>query len=120
MIFYKHDQAKPRYDLIPPSSIKALADVLTYGANKYEPGNWTHCDNPERYVAALYRHLELWRQGEINDSESGLSHLAHAMANITFLHYLGYQSNWTKSKYKENSFKKTLKSVSDAFLNFIS
>jgi hypothetical protein len=73
--------------LIPPETIKALATVLTYGAKKYKPNNWKNGEK-DRYIAALYRHLEAWRSGETCDEESGLEHLAHAMANIAFLHYL--------------------------------
>lgn len=82
--FMKFDASKPRYDLIPPSSTQALAEVLTYGAKKYKPDNWRKGD-VARYTAAAMRHLEAWRGGEQNDSESGLSHLAHLMTNVAFL-----------------------------------
>lgn len=80
----KHDTGKLQYRLIPPSALKALAEVLTYGATKYSPYNWMDVES-ERYMDALYRHLEAYRRGETHDKESGLSHLAHAMANISFL-----------------------------------
>lgn len=83
--FIKFDTGKPRYDLIPPSSMAGLAKVLTYGAKKYKPNNWKEVDSLDRYVAALYRHIEAWRQGEKVDSESGLLHLEHALTNVAFL-----------------------------------
>lgn len=83
--FMKFDTGKPRYDLIPPSSMAGLAKVLTYGAKKYKPHNWKEVDSLDRYVAALYRHIEAWRQGEKIDSESGLLHLEHALTNVAFL-----------------------------------
>lgn len=83
--FMKFDTDKLRYDLVPPSAFKALAEVLTYGARKYKPNNWQNCPDPSRYTAALYRHLEAWRSGEQCDSESGLHHLKHAITNIAFL-----------------------------------
>jgi pyrimidine deaminase RibD-like protein len=93
--FMKFDGDKVRYDLVPPSAIKAMADVLTFGARKYKPNNWQNCKEPERYLAAMYRHLEAWRQGEINDQDSGMSHLAHAMTNLAFMLELGYNpTNW--------------------------
>lgn len=83
--FMKFDTSKLRYDLIPVSAMAGMARVLTYGAKKYKPGNWKQVDNIDRYVAALYRHLEAWRGGETNDSESGLPHLEHALTNVAFL-----------------------------------
>lgn len=85
--FMKFDSGKLRYGLIPPEVLKALASVLTYGAKKYKPDNWKEVDDTSRYVDALYRHLEAWRSGELKDSESGLSHLAHALTNVSFLLY---------------------------------
>jgi len=82
--FMKFDTDKLRYDLIPTSSTKALAEVLTYGAKKYAPNNWRGGDQ-DRYIAAAFRHLEAWRGGEQNDSDSGLPHLAHLMTNVAFL-----------------------------------
>ena len=86
--FLKFDSGKLQYSLIPTSATLALAQVLTYGAKKYKPNNWQQVDDTTRYVDALYRHLEAWRSGELIDSESGLSHLAHAMTNIVFLNHL--------------------------------
>lgn len=83
--FMKFDGDKLRYDLIPPSAMKGLAEVLTYGARKYKPRNYMECEDKGRFVAALYRHLEAWRQGEVNDTESDLEHLAHAMTNIAII-----------------------------------
>ena len=84
--FMKFDNGKLRYGLIPPQATKALAEVLTYGAKKYKPDNWKQGE-PDRYMDALYRHLEAYRSGELVDSESGLSHLSHAITNIAFLIY---------------------------------
>ena len=83
--FMKFDAGKLRYGLIPPKANKELAKVLTYGAKKYKANNWQEVDDTDRYIDALYRHLESWRAGEKVDEESGLSHLSHAMANIAFL-----------------------------------
>ncbi len=91
--FLKFDTSKTRFDLVPTTLIKSVAEVLTYGAKKYKPNNWQKVDDHSRYVAALYRHLEAWRAGEDNDAESGLSHLAHAATNISFLIHLKAQGN---------------------------
>lgn len=82
----KFDTGKLQYSLIPPSATKALAEVLSFGAKKYEKHSWkTVPDGEERYLNALYRHLEAVRQGEEYDPESGFSHYAHVLCNAAFL-----------------------------------
>ncbi len=80
----KFDAGKLRYDLIPPSAMEGLAEVLTYGAKKYKPNGWKN-NSISCYTAALYRHLEAWRKGEKKDEESGMAHLKHALTNVVFL-----------------------------------
>ena len=85
----KFDTGKLLYSLIPPETTKALAEVLTYGAQKYAPNNWIKVENGDiRYMDALFRHLEAFRSGETHDPESGYHHLSHCLCNIMFLHYL--------------------------------
>ena len=85
----KFDNDKLLYSLIPPETTKALAEVLTFGAKKYAPGNWKLVENGQtRYLDALFRHLEAFRSGETHDPDSGLHHLAHVLTNVAFLHYL--------------------------------
>ena len=95
--FQKFDGNKLQYDLVPPSLISAVADVLTFGAAKYSAHNWKSVDDPTRYVSAMYRHLEAWRAGEEIDQESGRPHLHHAATNLSFLIELGYNpTDWKK------------------------
>lgn len=85
----KLDTGKLRLDLVPPSLIKGVGEVLTFGAIKYTPNGWQTVPNAkERYLAALYRHLIAHQEGEVVDEESKLSHLKHAATNIAFLIYL--------------------------------
>ena len=42
-----------------------------------------------RPLAALYRHMLAWQEGEDVDAETGLNHMAHAGCNVLFL--LAYQ-----------------------------
>lgn len=81
----KDDQAKPRYDLIPPELLEALADVLTYGANKYGARNWERGMAWGRPFGALMRHMWAWWRGEKADAETGRSHLWHAACCLAFL-----------------------------------
>jgi hypothetical protein len=82
----KHDGGKVRMDLIPPEVLLSLGKVLTYGAEKYAPNNWQMVES-DRYVAAFLRHYVAWRKGEKIDMESGLMHLEHMLANVSFLLY---------------------------------
>ena len=82
----KDDAKKNRLDLIEPEFIEAVGEVLTYGAEKYEPNSWQKVEDAEnRYYAAALRHLMAYRKGEKVDSESGISHLKHVATNIMFL-----------------------------------
>jgi len=82
----KYDSDKLRYDLVPVETHEGLAEVITYGANKYDDDNWKYVE-AYKYEAALFRHINAWRKGEKLDDESGLHHLKHALANISFLLY---------------------------------
>jgi len=82
----KYDTGKLRMELIPPEAIEALAEVITYGANKYSDDNWKKVGK-DRYIGALMRHLNAYRKGELYDDESGLTHMAHILTNAAFLIY---------------------------------
>lgn len=79
----KFDSEKPRAGLVLGGFAEALLEVSkvgTFGAKKYAPNNWKLVD-PERYVDAMFRHLFQWMGPNRNDSETGISHLAHAAWN---------------------------------------
>jgi hypothetical protein len=72
---------------MPPLALKATVDVLTFGAEKYEPDNWKYVpDSKRRYFDALQRHVWAWKEGEQIDPESGKHHLAHALCSLAFLY----------------------------------
>ena len=83
----KFDGNKLQYGLIPPLAQKAMVEILTFGAEKYEPDNWKYVpDSKRRYFDAMQRHLWAWKEGEQNDPETGKNHLAHAMCCLAFLY----------------------------------
>lgn len=92
----KFDSGKSRPGLIPAECIGAIAEVMTYGANKYAPDNWKHVE-PERYIDALWRHYIAWRTGEANDTESSLSHAAHFATNALFLLWFEIEKETAKN-----------------------
>lgn len=90
----KKDKGKLPWDLVPWKQISYLVEVLQMGAEKYGRNTWQNLPSSpdgqtpsERYQAALFRHLTAWCSGEKKDPESGLSHLAHVLANVVFMLY---------------------------------
>lgn len=81
----KLDKGKPRAGLVLGGFSRALlavADVGTFGAQKYTPHGWLSVPHGiERYTDAMVRHQLAEASGEQTDSESGLSHAAHAAWN---------------------------------------
>ena len=97
----KFDANKPRMDLLDAHAITQLAQVLTFGAQKYEAHNWRRGISKSRLIAAALRHLFAYLGGEDKDPESGLSHVAHAMCCAMFLLGLEHRSE-LDDRYKED------------------
>ena len=93
----KYDQDKDQWHLLEPWFTKEIVEVLTLGAKKYSPDNWKKVPNARnRYYDALMRHITAWFNGEENDPEDGLSHLAHAACCIYFLRYFDLKNEENK------------------------
>jgi len=76
-----------RFDLVPSQAMEEVASVYGRGAVKYADRNWEKGYHWGLSLAALERHLNKFKQGQIRD-ELGNHHLAcvvfHALALITF------------------------------------
>ena len=82
----KYDKDKPQWSLLPFKALTEVVEVLTYGAKKYAPDNWKKVpDAKQRYIDASFRHFTAYIGGEKLDSETGKSHLAHALCCMLFL-----------------------------------
>jgi hypothetical protein len=81
----KFDADKARYDLIPPEIEEAIAQVLTFGAEKYGERNWELGMAWSRPYAALRRHMGAWWSGEDKDPETGMPHTWHASCCLAFI-----------------------------------
>ena len=81
----KYDEDKPRMELLDSYALEQLAKVLTFGANKYGEFNWCKGIQYLRLLGAALRHIYAFIAREDLDPESGLPHIAHAMANLMFL-----------------------------------
>lgn len=75
----KHDGDKPDLSMVSYELMNEIAKVRMFGAKKYARDNWKKGFKITRSCAAALRHIFLFLSGETNDSESNLSHLAHAV-----------------------------------------
>jgi hypothetical protein len=73
------------FGLLPYSSLAEVAKVYNYGAQKYSPHNWRKGYPWSWSFDAMQRHLAAWWEGEDQDQESGLNHLAHAAFHVLAL-----------------------------------
>jgi hypothetical protein len=83
------EQKSAQLSTIDPLSVMEVAKVGGFGASKYARYNYARGYKWSLSYDALQRHLNAWWAGEDDDSESGLSHLAHAawhcLALLTFI-----------------------------------
>ena len=71
-----------RFDLLDSSFLWKVAEVMGYGSTKYSPQNWRLGYDWGLSMAACQRHIHQFWNGEDNDQESGLPHLAHACFHL--------------------------------------
>ena len=103
----KHDKQKLRYDLISPTALKGLVQVLTYGATKYPDRNWEKGVDWNRYFAGLMRHAWAFWEGEDIDTESGFYHIDHVQTCAHFLsHYKVYKKEFDNRPGKRKTITK--------------
>ena len=77
----KQSKLPVRYDLIPPSSIAKVAEVLAEGERKYGQGNWQLIDTSDHLNHAL-NHIYLFL-----NSDNSEDHLSHAACRLLFAIY---------------------------------
>lgn len=98
----KHDSDKAaRPELLPPEALMEISKVLAFGAKKYAEHNWRRGFAWTRLLGATLRHLFAWAGGEDRDTETGLSHLAHAGCCILFLLTLELTGTGQDDRYRD-------------------
>lgn len=97
----KDDAGKVPYELLAPEMLDGVAQVLRFGAEKYEPRNWEKGMAWGRVFGATMRHLWAWWRGEAEDPETGMSHLWHAGCCIMFL--IAYEARRTGKDDRPNT-----------------
>jgi len=82
----KYDDSKVLMsEFLNSKAFGAVSAVLTFGAKKYERGNWRKGFADERLYDAAIGHLYSAIRGEKLDEETKLPHIAHAICCLTFL-----------------------------------
>ena len=92
----RHNEGKLQWHLLPMDLVRETVRVMMFGATKYKPNNWKRGFKYSTVLDCAYRHLDWWAEGEDNCSESGLSHLAHAMCNLVFLYFFHARKKYKK------------------------
>ena len=88
----KHDDGKPRTDLLPPLALLGTARALRHGVKEYNSYNYKNGEGLDwgKPYAAIIRHILAFWQGEDIDKDSGLHHLDCAGAEMVILQDLVY------------------------------
>lgn len=81
----KERDGKPDLSLVPYCAQVAIAEALMYGEKKYARFDYCKGHKISDLIAAAMRHIGQFNDGEDCAPDSGLSHLAHAMANLAML-----------------------------------
>jgi len=81
----RFDEGKVRMDLIPAWALEKIAEVYTYGAQKYDDNNWLKGMKWSKVSGPLERHYNKWKRGNIKDEESNCYHLAMVAWNAIAL-----------------------------------
>lgn len=82
----RKDNGKPRFDLIPPEVLFALAELYARGAVKYSERGWEEGMSWGRCFASLMRHAWKWMKGEDLDEDTGSHHMINVIFNATALY----------------------------------
>jgi hypothetical protein len=80
----RYDNGKPRYDLIPPEAIEALAILYTQGSKKYSERNWEEGMNWCRCFSSMMRHSWKWLRGEDYDYDEKTNTKTHHMISVAW------------------------------------
>jgi hypothetical protein len=102
----KFDKGKPPLHLIPPEILLEVAEIFAFGAEKYGENNWRDDGSNTpfgRTYSSIQRHLNAFWMGEDNDSESGKSHLVHAITQLIILRIHQLEHPEMDDRYKEKS-----------------
>lgn len=106
MLGTRNNQGKNKWSLICWPTLIPLVKVLEFGALKYEKDNWKKGLPVTEIMESCLRHLFAFMEGEDTDTESGESHLGHAMCNLMFATYMLMFKPELDNRKKDESLRK--------------
>jgi hypothetical protein len=91
--------SKVSLSCVPMPVVFEAAIAMMEGARKYGRHNYRVAGvRGSIYYDALNRHINAWWEGEDNDPNTGVSHIAHAIACLFVLRDSMKQGNWTDDR----------------------
>lgn len=96
----KNDGGKPLVSLVSTPAIMGLAQVLTFGAQKYSADNWRGGFAWRRLINSALRHTLEFSDGVDIDKESGLPTIDHLGCCWMFLSEAQKRHQGTDDRYK--------------------
>ena len=97
---------KVQYHIVPGPVIAELSNAMLEGAFKYGSHNYRVAGvRASTYYDACKRHLDAWWEGQDTDPDSGLPHLAKAIASLVVLRdsqMLGNDTDDRPPRYPDN------------------
>ena len=95
----RKDDGKPRFDLLPPEPLFALADLYGQGAKKYSARGWEEGMHWGRCFGAIMRHAWKFWRGEDFDEETGAHHMIAVMWNAAAIYTYFVRKIGTDDRY---------------------
>jgi len=84
---------------MPANVLLEAGLVKLHGDLKYGRFNWRDVGvRGSVYYDAAFRHLAAWYEGEDNDPDSGVHHIAHAITGLVVLRDSIMRGNWTDDR----------------------
>lgn len=99
----RYNAGKPRFDLMPPEAMVALATHYQKGAEKYADRNWERGMAWGKCFASLQRHAWAWQAGEDYDEETGSHHMISVAWNAIALFIYAIRGIGTDDRHKVNN-----------------
>ena len=101
------------FHLWPETATLLGSSALLDGASKYGRSNFRAVGvRASIYYDACRRHMNKWFEGENTDPDSGLPHLAHALACIAILVEASEQGNMTDDRMFDGAYIKMVENYS--------
>jgi hypothetical protein len=84
---------------MPANVLLEAGLVKLHGDLKYGRFNWREAGvRGSVYYDAAFRHIAAWYEGEDDDPDSGIHHIAHAITGLIVLRDSIMRGNWTDDR----------------------